>query len=161
MIKGILFIFDKITEMLIASMFLIMVILLFAQVIARYIFDFPVMWSEEVGRYLYIWIVYLAASLAFRDKKHLIVDILISKLKYSLRVKWVFTIYILIIIFLSFVFIYGFQYAKINWALFAHSTRLIKLGWAYAAIPVGSLFMIINITRLLPELLKKDSDIKK
>lgn len=132
-----------------------MIIILFAQVIARYFFDFPVMWSEEIGRYMYIWVVYLGSSLAFINKKHLIVDILVDKLNGSLKIKLFFIIYVSILFFLTFVLIYGFQYVKINWHHPTYTIKFIKLGWAYASIPVGSFFMIINIIRLLPEIVKK------
>jgi len=138
-----------------------MVIMLFAQVISRYVFSFPVMWSEEMGRYIFIWLSYLGGAFALKEKRHLFVDVLFNKLKYSLRMKMLFIIYFLVLIFLSFVFIYGLQYTKLNWYEFAYSTRFVKVGWAYAAIPVGSLFMIINIIRILAEILKKGSDIKK
>lgn len=36
----------------------------------------PLSWSEEIARYLFVWIIYLAGSRAMATQKHLTVDIL-------------------------------------------------------------------------------------
>jgi len=46
------------------------------QVIARYVFNYPLSWPEELGRYLVILIVYVGASIALRKKNHIAVDII-------------------------------------------------------------------------------------
>jgi TRAP-type C4-dicarboxylate transport system permease small subunit len=46
------------------------------QVIARYVFNYPLSWPEELGRYLIILIVYVGASIALRKKSHIAVDII-------------------------------------------------------------------------------------
>jgi TRAP-type C4-dicarboxylate transport system permease small subunit len=58
-----------------ALMFLI-IFLTFVQVLLRYVFSNPVAWIEEMSRYLFVWIVFLGAALAFRRGEHIQVDIL-------------------------------------------------------------------------------------
>ena len=48
--------------------------LTFAQVVLRYLFNNPQTWVEEVGRYLFIWITFLGAAVAFARDSHIRVD---------------------------------------------------------------------------------------
>ncbi|MDD2492158.1 MAG: TRAP transporter small permease [Bacteroidales bacterium] len=131
-----------------------MIISLFAQVISRYIFNFPIMWTDEIGRYTFIWIVYLGSAVAFKNRTHLIVDVFTQKMPRKLQFYLKLLFYIVIILFLFLVFTYGMQYAMNNMGNPAYSTNIISLGLVYASVPVGALLMTINIIRAIFEDLK-------
>lgn len=66
---------------IIISIFLLsMVALVFLNVVLRYGFDSGITWSEEMARYLFVWIVFLGAIVAYKEKAHLGVDLLIGSL---------------------------------------------------------------------------------
>jgi TRAP-type C4-dicarboxylate transport system permease small subunit len=48
----------------------------FAQVVARYVFNQPPAWTEELARFCQVWIVLLASSICIRKGSHLAVDYL-------------------------------------------------------------------------------------
>jgi len=148
-------VYDLIIESITAVFFAIMVILLFAEVVSRYVFNFPAMWSEEIGRYLFIWVVYLGSSIAFIRKRHLKVDFLVRKIKEPYNTYLEVILLSIIMIFLFFVFLYGLKYIGIYWNTPAYSIKYIKLGWAYASVPIGSIFMVLNIIRIIPSTLNK------
>ena len=50
------------------------------QVVSRYIFTSPSSWTEEVARFLLIWVGVLGAAYAFRTGVHLGLDVLPKKL---------------------------------------------------------------------------------
>jgi len=54
--------------------------LTFGQVLLRYFFNNPQTWAEEVGRYLFIWITFLGAAVAFARDTHIRVDAVIALL---------------------------------------------------------------------------------
>jgi TRAP-type transport system small permease protein len=54
----------------------VLLIVMSAQVIWRYVFNDPIYWSEELARYLFVWLTFLAAAMAFRDHKHMAVDLI-------------------------------------------------------------------------------------
>ncbi|KKI92162.1 C4-dicarboxylate ABC transporter permease [Bacillus sp. SA1-12] len=58
----------------------IMVILVFGNVVLRYFFNSGITWSEEMSRYLFIWLTFLGAIGAFNNKEHLGVDMVIKRL---------------------------------------------------------------------------------
>ncbi|CAM3397173.1 TRAP transporter small permease [Cytobacillus oceanisediminis] len=51
-----------------------MVILIFAQVVGRYVFDSAPSWTEELARYIHIWQVWIGASYAVRLRAHIRVE---------------------------------------------------------------------------------------
>jgi TRAP-type transport system small permease protein len=58
----------------------LMVILVFSNVVLRYGFNLGITFSEEVSRFLFIWVVFLGAVLTLRDNAHLGVHMLTKKL---------------------------------------------------------------------------------
>lgn len=55
-----------------------MSIIIFIQVIARYVFNNSLSWSEELARYMFIWLVYIGISLGCKEMKHLRIDAFIK-----------------------------------------------------------------------------------
>ncbi|WP_371348616.1 TRAP transporter small permease [Ancylobacter sp. IITR112] len=52
----------------------------FAQVVSRYVFANSLSWSEELGRYIFVWITFLGMAAAFQSKAHIALDFLLSLL---------------------------------------------------------------------------------
>ena len=65
-------------------LFFVMCSLIMLQIIFR-IAGLPLRWTEEIARYLFVWIIYLAASKAVRQNRHLSVGILPLALKGKAR----------------------------------------------------------------------------
>ncbi|WNS79578.1 TRAP transporter small permease [Domibacillus sp. DTU_2020_1001157_1_SI_ALB_TIR_016] len=63
----------------------IMVVLVFGNVVLRYLFNSGITWSEEMSRYLFIWLTFLGAIGAFKNKEHLGVDMLIKRLPNKMK----------------------------------------------------------------------------
>ena len=52
----------------------LMTLIIFIQVVARYVFQNSLSWSEELARYLFIWLVYLGISYGCQMRKHIKID---------------------------------------------------------------------------------------
>jgi len=59
----------------------------FANVILRYFFNEGLTWAEEASRYLFIWLIFLGAIVAYQENVHLGVDTLVKKLSIKGRRK--------------------------------------------------------------------------
>lgn len=57
------------------ALVLAMVTLTFSQVVLRYGFNAPLRWSEELARYIFVWISFLGLYLAYRKGAHLGLDL--------------------------------------------------------------------------------------
>ena len=67
-------------EWLLVALLGVMVVLVFGNVVLRYGFNSGITFSEEVSRFLFIWVVFVGAVLTLRDNAHLGVQMLTKKL---------------------------------------------------------------------------------
>jgi TRAP-type transport system small permease protein len=72
--------FFKLLELLVVSCLVAMVIMVFGNVILRYAFNSGITISEEMSRYCFIWLTYIGAMIAMRERGHLGVDTLVKHL---------------------------------------------------------------------------------
>jgi TRAP-type C4-dicarboxylate transport system permease small subunit len=66
-------------EILIAIFLAVMIVLVFMNVVLRYLFSTGLVWSEEITRLCFIFLVYLGAIIAARENRHLLIDTLLYK----------------------------------------------------------------------------------
>jgi TRAP-type C4-dicarboxylate transport system permease small subunit len=57
----------------------LMITLVFLNVMGRYLFNVGFVWSEEISRLCFIFLVYLGSIEAMRDNRHLMIDTLLLK----------------------------------------------------------------------------------
>lgn len=76
---------DHFEETLIAILLGIMVLITFANVIARYAFNSNILWAVEVSVFLFAWMVLLGASYGVKKKFHIGVDILVNYVPVRVR----------------------------------------------------------------------------
>ena len=57
-----------------------MTLLIFGQVLFRYVFKTPLAWSEELARFLFIWMTFVASVMAARRGQQIKVDLLVDGL---------------------------------------------------------------------------------
>ena len=70
----------KLLEALMALALAIMVVLVFGNVVLRYGLNSGITVSEEVSRWLFVWLTFLGAIVALKEHGHLGSDMLVSKL---------------------------------------------------------------------------------
>lgn len=73
-------IISKVLDGAIVFALAIMVIIVFLNVFFRYVLDSGLTWSEELARYLFVWVIFLGAIVALKDKSHLGIDLLVGAL---------------------------------------------------------------------------------
>jgi TRAP-type C4-dicarboxylate transport system permease small subunit len=66
-------------EILMAFFLTAMIVLVFINVILRYVFSSGFAWSEEIARLCFIYLVYLGSIGAMRDNEHLIIDSVLTR----------------------------------------------------------------------------------
>ena len=79
-IKKLVHFYNKFEEYLLVYSLMFMVIIIFMQVIMRYVFNSSLSWSEELARYLFVWQVFLSASIGVRKNNQIRVEIFSSKI---------------------------------------------------------------------------------
>ena len=67
-------------EVLIALCLAVMVVMVFGNVVLRYLFNSGIAVSEELSRWLFVWMTFLGAIVALKEHGHLGTDMLVSRL---------------------------------------------------------------------------------
>lgn len=143
---------DKLLGSLLVILMAIMVIAVSWQVFSRYILQASSSFTEEIARYLLIWIGILGAAYIAGQQQHLSIDILAPKLNPKNRIRLRIAINILIILFSLLVLVIGgSNLVYLNYLLGQTSAALnIPLGAVYIVIPLSGILVIIyKINELL------------
>ena len=132
----------KICAFLLAFMSLMVVV----QVLLRYVFNYSFVWSEELIRYLMIWMVMIGSALVQARNEHVRIDFfpMLAGPRGRLVMETVFRLCTLI--FLIIVFLYGIKMVHFN-RLFESSGLRISMLWPSLAIPVGALLILAYTLR--------------
>jgi len=131
-------------------MMAVMTTLVFVNVIARYVFNFSIIWAEEVSQYLMIWIAYLGAGLALREGRHVALELLHDRLSAPLS-RWVrMAVGGILLAFLGWVTVLGFQFALFVWNQETPVLN-ISLGIPSLAIPIGTLLFAVHLVLMFRE----------
>lgn len=72
--------FFRLLELLVVLSLVAMVIMVFGNVVLRYGFNSGITVSDEMSRYCFIWLTYIGAMIAMRERAHLGVDTLVKRL---------------------------------------------------------------------------------
>ena len=115
------------------------------QVISRYVFASPSSWTEEVARFLLIWIGVLGAAYAFRTGVHLGLDILPKKLTgVSAKVLKLFTLLAVMIFSVSVLISGGGSLVALTWELRQYSAVLgLPIAFVYSVIPTAGVLICL------------------
>ena len=70
----------KLFEVLIALCLAVMVVLVFGNVVLRYGFDSNIAMSDEISRWLFVWVTFLGAVVALHKNEHLGMDMVVDRL---------------------------------------------------------------------------------
>lgn len=71
--------FIQFEKTLAVSLLVVVVVTLAAQVIARYVFQSPISWSEEIARLALIWLSFVASGFVTAEQGHITVDLVPSR----------------------------------------------------------------------------------
>lgn len=76
---------ERALEYSMAAMLAVMVALVFGNVVLRYVFGSGIASAEEISRLMFVWLVFLGATLALRQHKHLGLELIQARLPRSWR----------------------------------------------------------------------------
>jgi TRAP-type C4-dicarboxylate transport system permease small subunit len=128
-------------EIVAALLIFVLTVMVFLQVLYRYVLHSPLAWSEEFAMFLFQWCIFIGAALAIRHGYHFHVDLVTSRLSGS----WKAAIQMLSSA-IIFVVAYTMIHMGINMVLsneYVYPTLQIRVSYAYLAFPVSGILIII------------------
>ena len=133
----------KITEKVIFFLFVVLVAVVFYQVLARYAFNSPPSWTEELARYCQVWIILLTSSICIRKGSHLAVDYLSHR--FSPRMNFVIQVFnhLLMLLYICVVLVFGLKLMMVG--RFQVSPALqINMLFVYIIFPLSGVLMLLE-----------------
>lgn len=122
----------------------VMTLVILLQVFFRYVVYLPVPWTEELARYLMVWMGMLGAVAALRQGRHIGVRVLVERLPAGTYDRVVPLVQAAEIGFLLILAWQGWEFMSFN--LGQNSPALeIPMIVPYTAIPLGCLMMALNV----------------
>lgn len=116
----------------------------------RYVLTSPLSWSEEISRYLMIWIAFLAASIPLRKWEHVALEVIVQLLPSTLRKVIKIIMELMILVFLAVLTKQGLNLVKFA-ALQTSPSLGISMMWVYLAAPVGGMIMLLQLLIVMVE----------
>ena len=139
----------QILRFFIVACLAIMVVLVFGNVVLRYAFNSGITISEELSRWLFVWLTFVGAIVALRDHAHLGMDSIVSKLP-AWGKKVCFVVSNVLMLYCVYLFFRGsWDQTIINLGNMAPATGL-SSGWFYYS--VGIFFSVSAAGLLLRNL---------
>jgi len=128
----------------------LMVVLVFGNVVLRYAFNSGIAVSEELSRWLFVWLTFLGAVVALREHGHLGTDALVARLGPRGKKVCLFIGHALMLLICWMLFRGSLEQTKINWDVSAPSSGA-SMAWFYS---VGLVFSVSAALLTLADLWK-------
>ena len=121
-------------------------VMLFTNVLLRYVFRSPFAWIEEIVVAAFVWMIFLGVSACVRSHQHLRIDIVPRYAGPRLKLELGVVSVGLLMAILVAVAYFGYQYAA-----FVAGNRTPILGisaaWLYVGLPLGMAFAAVHVIR--------------
>jgi C4-dicarboxylate transporter DctQ subunit len=122
-------------------LFTIMTLIVWVQIFFRFILGGGIVWSEEIAKFLMVWMALLGSSMLLREGKHIAINYFISKFA-CLRYILMFHAILSAVLFILLIY-YGIDYAVFGLKSISPASGIRKF-WPYLSIPVGGGFLFIQ-----------------
>lgn len=135
---------DRVLRAALVMLVVMLVVSVAWQVLSRYLLADPASWTEELARFLLIWIGMLGASYAFRQHAHLGLELLPGKLEGTPAAVLRYFTLALIALFAGTVLIAGgSNLVSLTWELRQYSAVLgMPIAWVYSVVPLTGVLIV-------------------
>lgn len=138
--KGIL----AVNRALMIAALAVMAVIVLANVLTRYLTNYSIPWSEELARYLMIWLTFLGIGPVFRLGGHVAIDTLQDSLRASMARAVRLLIVAAVAVFCAVVAYFGSAYVGRTWM---QATAVMEIPFALvaAAVPTGMILALWHL----------------
>ncbi|WP_319528871.1 TRAP transporter small permease [uncultured Cohaesibacter sp.] len=149
---------NRVLGALTVAVFTILVICVVWQVVSRFILGTPSTTTDEIARFLFMWVAFVGAAYTLGQNRHLAIDVV----SLSLRGKALRNIRIMVVLiiaaFCGIVMVYGGWELMIKTIESGQMTPALRLpmGYVYGAIPFSGLTMLFYCAALISDILDPD-----
>ena len=131
-------------EIAVSTILVALVTVTFAQVVFRYLLQAPLAWSEELARFLLMWLASLSAAYAFKTRSHFALRFVVDRFSPGAQ-KWIGTLVSLAVVW--FLSVFAWQALKFTLEVRDMSAPATQMSMAvpYSSAFVGSVLMLYYV----------------
>ncbi len=135
---------NKLEEVFVMAGFAVMGIVLALQIFMRYVLNHPLVWSEELARYLFVWVTFIGASYGVRHKIHISMEVLFIRLPQKAKFAVTVLTNILSIAVFAYLIPWGFAFVQDQKNILS-SAMQIPMSWVFISVPVGCFIVCLRL----------------
>ncbi len=124
------------------ALFLLLFLLNILRILLRYFLGIAWLWEPDFCRLLFIWIVFIGATVLYVGKGHLAVDFFLNQMRQNTRERMHFIIDLITATFLVILVLKGIEVTRVRMRI-PFDTWDLPTGYAYMAVPICSVIMIL------------------
>jgi TRAP-type C4-dicarboxylate transport system permease small subunit len=128
--------YDRLEEAVCLSLLLLITFLMALQVFCRYVLQSPLVWSEELARYAFIWMAFIGSAYTARKRGHVSIELFVNLLPKTLRTVVELIVGILIIATIVKILPEAIHLTKFMGRT-GSSAMNMPMSYVYAAVPIG------------------------
>lgn len=131
-------------EVVTSTLLVGMVLVILAQVVFRYALNLSLAWTEEVGRYLFVWVCLLGAALAYRLGQHSGYETVVQALPRA-AARWVMNgVDLAVGLFAVILIVAARELIESGLGQLTPATQ-VRIGYVYLAFPLSGLVMLVFV----------------
>lgn len=148
---------DRVLATACVALFALLIVTVTWQVFTRQVLSEPSSWSEELAKYVFVWLGMFGAALVFSERGHIAVDIVVRKFPERLRLVMVVGVQLTIVAFAGLTLVWGgVRLTAVGWgqsltALPGH------LGLVYLVMPVTGVIIVCYALHHIASILRRDA----
>lgn len=135
---------------LLLPLYTMIVITIFMEVVRRSVLSYSSIWAEEIARYAFIYIAWIGASSAIKERAHIRIDVLLPLFSQRMRGVIFFLGDIITVILAVLAFYWSLEsvLTSLHFGSVTHGLR-ISQAWFLAAVPLGFSMMIVRLLQAM------------
>lgn len=130
--------------------YVLLVATMFVEVLRREVFSYSSIWGEEIVRYSFIYLAWIGAASAVRERAHIRIDVLMHYISARLKaLLYIFGDLVMFVVALIALY-WSFETVLVSWEFgsVSHGLR-VSMVWFLAAVPIGFTLMIWRLMQSL------------
>lgn len=130
------------------------------QVVWRYVFNNSLSWTEELGRYIYAWTIFIGSAIALHEETHIRVDMLYNFFRGVSKRVLDIALYLLLIACQGYLLYYGVQYVLATNGTYSTALHLPMNIAVNTTLPISCIIgIIVTSKKLFKTVSKKEGEV--
>ncbi|MGH2316489.1 TRAP transporter small permease [Planococcus sp. SE5232] len=135
---------NKGTESFTMTLLVIMVLLVFFQIVSRAMFSTSFSWTNELARYMMVWLAFLGGGIAFQHRAHIGIEAIVERFSARWQKFIQLAVMLICIAFFVILIVTGLEFTTSSMTQSSPALN-IPMGLVYLALPISGILQILNV----------------